>query len=141
MSVCKISIYERAFWKRNLHVYGEGTRFSVSWKSLVDGVSEQEKYLFLGSLGSDFAYRLVYQVSSRLQCLDSKLCGACLIFFGCRLAKILDTNSIMDYFTWDFRLNDEFIYNYIKRRLWIVKTIQEDSVQRQVHLRSDQGKL
>ena len=33
----------------------------------------------------------------------------------------------MDYFKWDCRLNDEFIYNYIKEKLYIVKTIREDS--------------
>ena len=26
-----------------------------------------------------------------------------------RLARGLDVNSIMDYFTWDYRLKDEFI--------------------------------
>ena len=55
--------------------------------------------------------RPVYQVSNRLQCLDSKLCGFYLVFFGCRLARGLDWNSIMDYFTWDCRFNNEFIYD------------------------------
>ena len=54
--------------------------------------------------------------------------------FGCRLARGLDLKSIMDYFTWDCRFNDEYIYDYIKKKLQIVKTIHEDSVQRQVHL-------
>ena len=61
---------------------------------------------FIDSLGRDFTHygfieRPVYQVSRRLQCLDSKLCGSYLVFFGCRLTKGLDLNSNMDYFTCD----------------------------------------
>ena len=48
--------------------------------------------------------------------------------FGCRLARGLDLKSIMDYFTWDCRFNNEYIYDYIKKKLQIVKTIHEDSV-------------
>ena len=105
----------------------------------------KKKIYFIDSLGRDFSQydfkfkRPVYQVSRRLQCLDSKLCGTYLVFFGCRYARGLDMNSIMDYFIWDCRLNDEFIYNYIKEKLKIMKTIQEDSVQRQVQLRPHQG--
>ena len=78
---------------------------------------------FIDSLRRDFAHydfklkRPVYQVSRRLQCLDSKLCGAYLVLFGCRLARGLDMNSIMDYLIWDCRLNDKFIYSYIKDEL------------------------
>ena len=36
----------RSALKKNSHVCSERTRFSVSWKSLVDGVSRQEKDLF-----------------------------------------------------------------------------------------------
>ena len=43
MSVYKRSIHEKALRKRNLHVCSEQTRFSVSWKSLGDGVSRQKK--------------------------------------------------------------------------------------------------
>ena len=78
---------------------------------------------FIDSLGIDFTHygfrfkRPVYKVSRRLQCLDSKSCGAYPVFFGCRLARGLDLNSIMNYFTWDCRLNDEFICDYIKEKL------------------------
>ena len=107
---------------------------------------DKKKIYFIDSPGRDFTHngfkfkRPVYQVSRRLQCLDSKLCGVYLTCFGCRLARGLDLNSIMDYFTWDCRFNDEFIYSYIKEKLQIVKTIREDSVQRRVQLRSHQGK-
>ena len=40
-----------------------------------------------------------------------------LVFFGCRLTRGLDMNSIMDYFTRDCRLNNEFICNYINEKL------------------------
>ena len=33
----------------------------------------------------------------------------------------------MCYFTWDCRFNNEFIYDYIKEKLQIVKTPREDS--------------
>ena len=84
---------------------------------------DKKKTYFIGSLGRDFTQygfkfkRSVYQASRRLQCLDSKLCGAYLVFFGCRLARGLDLNSIMDYFTCDCRFNDKFIYDYIKEKL------------------------
>ena len=90
---------------------------------LVMVYQNKKKIYFIDSLGRDFAQydfkfkRHVYKVSRRLQRLDSKLCGAYLVFFGCRLARGLDMNSIMDYFTWDCKLNDEFIYNYIKEKL------------------------
>ena len=81
----------------------------------------KKKTYFIDSLGRDFTTydfkRPVYQVSRRLQCLDSKSCGAYLVFFGCRLARELDLNSIMDYFTWNCRLNDEFTYDCIKEKL------------------------
>ena len=88
-SDCKISIYERALWERNLHMCSKQTRFSVSWNSLGDGVSEQKKInYFIDFLGRNFTHcdlkfkRLVYQVSRRLQCLDSKLSGDYLLFLG-----------------------------------------------------------
>ena len=77
---------------------------------------------FIDSLGRDFSHyvfkfkRPVYQVSRRIQYLDSKLCRAYIVFFGCRLARRLDMNSIMDYLTWDCRLNDKFSYSYIKEK-------------------------
>ena len=37
--------------------------------------------------------------------------------FGHRLARVLDLNNIMDYFMWDWRFNEEFIYDYIKEKL------------------------
>ena len=83
----------------------------------------KKKSYFIDSLGRDFTHyvfkfkRPVYQVSGRLQCLNSKLRGAYLLFFGCRFARGLDLNSIMDYFTWDCRLNDEFTYDYITEKL------------------------
>ena len=40
----------------------------------------------------------------------------------------------------EYRFNDEFIYDCIKEKLQIVKTLREDSVQRRVHLRLHQGK-
>ena len=76
-----------------------------------------------------------HQVSRRLQCLESKLYGAYVVFFECRLVGGLGLNSIMDYFTWDCIFNGEYIYDYIKETLYIVKIIQKDSVQRRVHLR------
>ena len=48
--------------------------------------------------------------------LPLKLCGAYLVFFGCRLARGLDLNHIMNYLTWGCRL------------------------QQRVHLRLHQGK-
>ena len=80
----------------------------------------KKKTYFIDSLKRDFNHydfkfkRPVYQVSRRLQCLDWKLCGNYLAFFVCRLARGLDLNSIMDYFTWNCRLNDEFLCDYIK---------------------------
>ena len=62
------------------------------------------------------------------------------MFFGSILARGLGLNSIMNYFTWDCRSNNEFIYDYINEKLQIVETIQEDSVQWQVHLRLHQRK-
>ena len=84
---------------------------------------ENKKTYFIDSLGRDLTHygfkfkRPVYQVSRRLQCSESKLCGAYLVFFGCRLARGLDLNSIMDYFRWDCVFNDELIYDYIKEKL------------------------
>ena len=80
----------------------------------------KKKTYFIDSLGRYFAHyefkfkRPVYHLSRRLQCLDSELHGGYLVFFGCRLTRGLDMRSIMDYFTWDCRLNDDFIYNYSK---------------------------
>ena len=54
---------------------------------------KKKKTYFMDSLGRDFTHydfkfkRPVYQVSRRLQCLDSKLYEAYLVFFGCRLAR------------------------------------------------------
>ena len=54
---------------------------------------EKKKAYFIDSFGRDFTHygfkfkRPVYQVSRRLQCLDSKLCGAYFVLFGCRLAR------------------------------------------------------
>ena len=48
------------------------------------------------------------------------------MFLGCRLAKGLDLKRIMDYFTWVWRFSNKFIYDYLKEKLEIVKTIQED---------------
>ena len=82
-----------------------------------------KKNYFIDSLGRDYTYyglklkRPVYQIHRRLQCLDSQLCGAYVIFFGIRLAREMNLDSIMDYFTWNCRLNDEFIYRYIKEKL------------------------
>ena len=90
------SIHKRAFRKRNLHVCSERTRLSVSCKSLGDGVSVQEKAYLIDFFGKDFTHydfkfkRPVYQISRRFQCLGSKLCGAYLVFFGCRLTRRLD---------------------------------------------------
>ena len=63
----------------------------------------KKKTYFTDSLGRDLTHndfnfkRLLYQVSTRLQFLDSKLWGAYLVFFGCRLTRGLQLNSIMDY--------------------------------------------
>ena len=83
----------------------------------------KKKTYFIDSLGREFTHydftfkRPVYEVSRKLQCLDSKLCGAYLVFFGCRLARGLGLSSIMDHFTSNCRLNDEFIYDHIKEKL------------------------
>ena len=75
----------------------------------------KKKTYFIDSLGRDFTHydfklkRPAYEVSRRLQSWDSKLCGAYLVSSEWRLARGLDVNSIMDYFTWDYRLKDEFI--------------------------------
>ena len=66
---------------------------------------DKKKTYFIGCLRRDFIHsgfkvkRPVYEVSRRLQCLDSKLCGAYLVFFGLRLVRGLDLNYIMGYFT------------------------------------------
>ena len=84
---------------------------------------DKKNTYFIDSLGRDLTHygfkfqRPVYQVSKRLKCLDSKLCGTYLVFFGCRLARGLELNSIMDYFTWECKFNDEFIYDYTKEKL------------------------
>ena len=55
---------------------------------------------FIDSLERDFTHyglkikRPVYQVSRRLQCSDSKLCGTYLVLFGCILPRGLDLNNI-----------------------------------------------
>ena len=65
---------------------------------------EKKKNYFIDSLGKDFTHygfkfeRAVYQVSRRLQYLDSKICEAYLVYFGYRLPRELELNSIMDYF-------------------------------------------
>ena len=100
---------------------------------------DKKKTYFIDSFGRDYTYygfrfkRIVCQVSRKLQCLDSKLCGAYFVFFACTSARGLDMDSIMDYFTWDWRFINEFIYNYIKE-------IRDDPVQRRVRLRLHQGK-
>ena len=116
-------IDQKALQKRNLHVCSKRTRFSVSWKSLGDTLSRQAKYLFhrlswkrLSHYGLEFK-RLVYKVSGTLTCLGPKLCRAYLVFFGCRLARGLDLNSVIDYFTWDGKVNNEFIYDCINEKL------------------------
>ena len=56
----------------------------------------KKKTYFIDSLGREFTHydfkfkRPVYQVSRRLQRLDSKLCGAYLALLVCRLARGLD---------------------------------------------------
>ena len=99
----------------------EDSQFSEShW---VMAYQDQKKTYFIDSLRRYFTHygfkfkRPVYQVSRRLQCLDSKLCGAYLVFFKCRLAKGIDLNSIMGYFTWYCRFDDKFIYDHIKEKL------------------------
>ena len=63
---------------------------------------EKKKTFFVDSLGRDFTHygfkvkRPVCQVFRRLQCLDSKLCGAYLVFYRCRLTRGLDLNSTTD---------------------------------------------
>ena len=62
-----------------------------------------KKAYLMDSLGRDFTHygfkfkKPLYQVSSRLQCLDSKLCGAFFAFCGCKLAAG-DFKSTMEYF-------------------------------------------
>ena len=66
---------------------------------------DKKKTYFIDSIGRDFIHsgfnfkRPICQVSRLLQCVDSKLCGVYLVFFGCRLARGLDLSSIIDYFT------------------------------------------
>ena len=56
----------------------------------------KKKTYFIDSFGKDFTHydfkfkRPVHQISRRFQCLGSKLCGAYLVFFGCRLVRRLD---------------------------------------------------
>ena len=75
----------------------------------------KKKTYFIDSLGRDFTHydfklkRPAYEVSRRLQSLDSKLCGVYLVSSEWRLPRGLAVNNIMDYFTWDYRLKDEFI--------------------------------
>ena len=79
---------------------------------------KKKNIYFIDSLGRDFTHydfkfkRPFYQVSRRLQCLDSKLCGTYLVFFGCKLERGLDLDSTIDYFTWDCRLRNEFMDDY-----------------------------
>ena len=100
----------------------ERTKFSVSWKSLGDGVWRQRKNLFhsvswkrLYHYGFEFK-RPVYQVSRRLQCLHSKLCGAYLVFFWIQIGK---------------RIRSEKHYRLLYMGL---------QIQQQIHLRLQQGK-
>ena len=68
---------------------------------------DKKKTYFTDSLGRDFTHygfkfkRPVCQASTRLKSLDSKSCGAYLVFFRCRLARGLDLKSVIDNFTWD----------------------------------------
>ena len=84
---------------------------------------DKQNTYFTDSLGRDFAHyglefkRLVYKVSGTLTCLGPKLCRAYLVFFGCRLARGLDLNSVIDYFTCDGKVNNEFIYDCINEKL------------------------
>ena len=96
----------------------ENSQFSGSHWVMV--YQDKKKTYFIDFFGRDFTHygfkfkRPVYQVLRRLQCLDSKLRGAYLVFFGCTFVRGSDLNSIIDYFTWDCRFNNEFIYDYIK---------------------------
>ena len=95
---------------------------SISWKSLGDGVLRKEKDLF-HRLSWKRLYLLRLQVGeTRLPSIQKialfrlKIMWSLSCVFGCRLARGLDLNSIMDYFAWDCRFNDELIYDYIKEK-------------------------
>ena len=126
--VCKRSIYERALWKETSMWVVNEQDFQFSRSHWVMVYQNKKKTYFPDSFGRDFTHydfkfkRPVYQVSRRLQSVDSKLCNACLVFFGSRLASGLDLNSIMDYFTWDCRLTDEFIRSS-RPELFLVKGV------------------
>ena len=104
------------------------------WSHWVMVYQEKKKIYLIDSLGRniihyDFKFKgPFYQVSRRLQCLDSKLCGTYLVFFGCKLERGLDLDSIMItlHGIVDWRMSSSTI---IKEKLQTVKTKQEDSVQ------------
>ena len=112
-----------ALWKRNLHVCSELTRLSVSWMSLGDGIYKQENDLF-----HRISWKRLYLLWSQVQeiCLPSiqkitmfrlKTIWSLSCVLGCRLARGLNFNRIMNYFAWDCSFSDEFIYDYVKKKL------------------------
>ena len=89
--VCERSIHERALLNRKLHVNEQDSQFPGSHWVMV--YQDKKKNYFIDSFGRDSTHygfkfkRPIRQVFNRLQCLDSKLCGACLVFFWMQIGK------------------------------------------------------
>ena len=135
MSVCKRSIHERALWKANLHVCSEWTKILSFLEIIGWWCIKTKKAYFIHCLRREFTHygfkfkTPIYQVSRRLKYLDSKLCRTSLVLFGCRLARgLLNMKSWTALWTTSngIAFNNEFIYDYIKGKLEIVKTKRKD---------------
>ena len=81
----------------------KGLFYRLSWKRLYP-LSLQDQETRLPSIQKITMFRL--KIMWSLSCV-----------FGYRLSRGLDVNSVMDYHTWDCRLNDDFIYDCIKEKL------------------------
>ena len=59
------------------------------------------------------------QVPYQLQCTDSNLCGAYVIFFGYMLARDKPFESIMNYFSRNCKFNDTLVWYFLKHLLFV----------------------
>ena len=122
-SVCERAIHERALRKRNLYVCSDRTRFSVSWKSLGDGVWRQEEDLFHRLFWKKL-YQLWLQVQeTRLRSIQK------ITMFRLKIMRSLSCASWMQI---GRRIRLEQHYGLLYMGL---------KIQRQVHLRLHQGKI
>ena len=95
----------------------ERTYFSVSWKSLIDGVSRQEKDLF-----HRLSWKRIYPMWLKVQdqkvtMLRFKIMWSLSCVFWMQIGKRIRLKQHYGLLYLDCRFNGEFIYNHIKENI------------------------